>query len=126
MRYLLDTSALIYSLCAPAELSEKARRIVSGEKDLCVSIVSFWEIAIKQGIGKLGIRSSILDIERICLERSIKIIPITPAEIEGIKTLPPLHKDPFDRLIVSQARQNGLCVVTSDGIIPKYDVKTAW
>ena len=65
MNYLLDTSALIYSLCAPAE-------------------------------------------------------------IEGIKTLPPLHKDPFDRLIVSQARQNRLCVVTSDGIIPKYDVKTVW
>ena len=124
--YLLDTNSLIYSLCSPSALSDKARRIVSEERDLNVSITSFGKIAIKQGIGKLSIKSSILDIERICLERSINIIPITAAEIEGIKTLPPLHKDPFDRLIVSQARINGLCIVTSDGIIPKYDVETAW
>lgn len=126
MKYILDTSALIYFLCSPAALSENARRIVSTEKDLSVSIVSFWEIAIKQSIGKLGIQSSIPRIEEICLERSMRIIPIMSAEIEGVKTLPPLHKDPFDRLIISQARQNGLCIVTSDGTIPQYDVKTVW
>ena len=59
MKYLLDTNALIFSLCNPNELSKSARKIITLERELFVSVVSFWEIAIKQSIGKLAIESDI-------------------------------------------------------------------
>ena len=126
MKYILDTNALIYSLCNPTELTKAASQIITTEKELCVSIVSFWEIAIKQSLGKLSINSSIPDIEQICKDRSIEIIPITTEEIEGIKSLPQIHKDPFDRIIISQAHKRNLSIITSDTIIPLYAVKVVW
>lgn len=126
MKYLLDTNAFIYSLCNPSELTESAKNIIISEKDLFVSIVSFWEIAIKQTLGKLSIKSSVPELEKICKERSIEIINLTSEEIEGIKTLPQIHRDPFDRIIISQAQKRNLTIVTSDTIIPQYAVNVAW
>ena len=126
MNYILDTNILIYFLCNPSELSTRAKKIITSEPNLNISIASFWEIAIKQSIGKLNIKSTIQQIESICISRNIKILPISSNEIEGIKTLPQIHKDPFDRLIISQAKQNNLCIITSDEIIPKYDIQTLW
>ena len=126
MNYILDTNILIYALCNPSDLSTEARRIVTTEPNLFISIASFWEIAIKQAIGKLNIKSTIPQIEKICLSRNIKILPISSNEIEGIKNLPAIHKDPFDRLIISQAQTNNFCIVTSDTIIPQYNVQTVW
>lgn len=126
MKYLLDTNALIFSLCNPNELSKFARKIITLERELFVSVVSFWEIAIKQSIGKLAIESDIPRIEEICKERGIQVISILSEEIEGIKKLPKFHNDPFDRIIISQALQNDFCIITRDTIIPKYPVKTLW
>ena len=126
MKYLLDTNILIYTLCNPSKLSEKAKQIIISEKDLAVSIISFWEIAIKQGLGKLNLKSSIPEIEKTCIERNIEILPVYSDEIENIKNLPNIHKDPFDRLIISQAIKRNSIIVTSDTTIPEYDVKTIW
>lgn len=126
MKYILDTNILIYSLCNPAELSSEAKRIVTTEKDLHISVVSLWEIAIKQSIGKLNISLTIPQIKRVCETRDIKIISINASEIENIKALPQIHKDPFDRLIISQTQLNNMCLVTSDTIIPQYNVSTIW
>ncbi len=126
MKYLLDTNALIFSLCNPNELSKSARKIITLERELFVSVVSFWEIAIKQSIGKLVIESDIPRIEEICKERGIQVISILSEEIEGIKKLPKFHNDPFDRIIISQALQNDFCIITRDTIIPKYPVKILW
>jgi len=126
VKYLLDTNALIFSLCNPNELSKSARKIITLERELFVSVVSFWEIAIKQSIGKLAIESDIPRIEKICKERGIQVISILSEEIEGIKKLPKFHNDPFDRIIISQALQNDFCIITRDTIIPKYPVKTLW
>ena len=126
MKYILDTNALIYSLCNPAQLTKAASQIITKEKELYVSIASFWEIAIKQSLGKLAINSTIPDIEKICKQRSIEIIPILSEEIEGIKSLPQIHKDPFDRIIISQAMKHNLSIITSDAIIPQYSVNVVW
>ena len=126
MKYLLDTNILVYFLCNPAELSADARRIITTEKELNISIVSLWEIAIKQSFGKLNISLTIPQIEKVCISRDIKILPISSIEIENIKSLTQIHKDPFDRLIISQAQNQNLCIVTSDTIIPQYNVKTIW
>ena len=119
MKYLLDTNALIFSLCNPSGLSSTATKIITTEKDLSVSIVSLWEIAIKQ-------KSTIPEIEKICKERDIEILAISSDELEGVKNLSPVHKDPFDRLIISQAQKRNCIIITSDKIIPEYDVETIW
>ena len=126
MKYLLDTNALLYVFSAPAELSARARRIVRDEGDLRVSIASLWEIAIKQSLGKLRFNMSITRLEMLCRERSIQLVPISPVALERIKTLPDIHRDPFDRLIVAQALEEGLAIITRDRIIPQYPVQTIW
>lgn len=112
--YIIDTNVFINILCAPDRLSEKVKDIVLSEDVLTVSIVSLWEIAIKQFIGKLNIESSIEHIEHLCTERNINIIPIKTSEIEQTKKLPAIHKDPFDRLIIAQAKVNNFTPITSD------------
>ena len=126
MKYLLDTNALLYIFSAPSELSARARRIVRGESDLSVSIVSFWEIAIKQSIGKLQFGMTIPQLEFMCGERDIQILGLRSAAIEQIKGLHKIHGDPFDRLIVAQAQTEGMAIITSDKMIPQYPVRTIW
>ena len=126
MRYLLDTNVLIYLLAAPAELSPEATRIVATEMFLFVSKASLWEIGIKQSIGKLRLALSIPEIERQCIERNIQVLSVSSAAIERIKSLPSIHKDPFDRILVAQAQDARLTIVTSDRIIPQYPQQTIW
>lgn len=126
MIYLLDTNALLFSLADVKSLSDKARNIIETEENLCVSIASLWEIAIKQSIGKLSLSMTIPEIQSECYSRNIEIIPIKPAEIEKIKALPKIHNDPFDRLIIAQANTMEATIVTRDSKIPKYPVQVAW
>ena len=87
MRYLLDTNALLYIFSAPSELSARARRIARSESDLSVSVVSFWEIAIKQSIGKLQFGMTIPKLESVCIERNIQILGTCPSLRDHIATL---------------------------------------
>ena len=126
MKYLLDTNALLFVFSAPSKLSVRARRIVRGELDLSVSVVSFWEIAIKQSIGKLQFNMTIPNLESLCIGRNIRILSLGSTAIERIKALPTIHGDPFDRLIVAQAQMEDMTIVTCDKIMPQYPVKTVW
>ena len=126
MRYLLDTNALLYIFSAPSELSARARRIARSESDLSVSVVSFWEIAIKQSIGKLQFGMTIPKLESVCIERNIQILGLRTVAIEQIKGLPHIHGDPFDRLLIAQAQTEDMVIITQDKIIPKYPVRTVW
>ena len=126
MKYLLDTNALLYIFSAPSELSARARRIIRGESNLSVSIVSFWEVAIKQSIGKLQFGMTIPQLEFMCGERDIQVLGLRSAAIEQIKGLPKIHGDPFDRLLVAQAQSERMVIITSDKIIPQYPVRTIW
>ena len=126
MKYLLDTNALLYAFSAPSELSVRARRVVRGERDLSVSVVSFWEIAIKQSIGKLKFNMTIPELEALCIERDIRILGLRSTAIERMKGLPQIHGDPFDRLLIAQAQTEDLVIVTRDRMIPQYPVRTVW
>ena len=126
MKYLLDTNALLFVFSAPSKLSVRARRIVRGELDLSVSVVSFWEIAIKQSIGKLQFNMTIPNLESLCIGRNIQILSLGSTAIERIKALPTSHGDPFDRLIIAQAQMEDMTIVTCDKIMPQYPVKTVW
>lgn len=126
MRYLLDTHVLLFMLSAPDELSAEAKRIACREPGLFASMASLWEIGIKQGLGKLRLQLTVPEIERQCLERDIRLLPITSQSIERTKTIPSIHRDPFDRLLVAQALEEGLAIVTRDRLIPQYPVQTVW
>ena len=129
MSYLLDTCALIFMVFAPEKLSELAVQAIQGDNALHVSIVSFWEIMIKQQIGKLDIdATSAEELRQICDDMGIKIIQTEIEDIDRIRQLPLIkqHGDPFDRLIICQAQQRHWPVITSDGKFRLYNVRVVW
>lgn len=89
-------------------------------------MASLWEIGIKQSLGKLRIGLTVPEIEEQCIERDIRVLPIRSAAIERLKQLPDLHRDPFDRLLVAHAQEEGMAIVTRDKTIPLYPVQTVW
>ena len=125
MRLLLDTHAIIWYAQGLPLLSSSARNAM--EREECFfSMVSLWEIAIKQRLGKLRFTASIPAISVFCKAAGFFPLGITPAHAEAIKTLPDIHRDPFDRMLVAQAQVEGLSVVTKDTFIPQYQVDTLW
>ncbi len=124
--HLIDTHTLIWSLLASDNLSETAKETMTDGSKVYVSIASLWEIAIKQSINKLKIKNSIEEIAQMCVKAKINVLPIDAKHLDKIRELPAIHNDPFDRLIIAQAITEGMDIVTKDGIIPKYDVKTIW
>lgn len=123
---ILDTHAAIWFLTDASHLSETARNRIHDDDKVYVSIVSLWEIAIKQHIGKLELNSTIAGFADGCKEADIEILGITPEHLDETKKLPDIHNDPFDRLIIAQAKYEGLEIVTKDVTIPKYQVPTIW
>ena len=126
MRYLLDTNVLVFMLSAPTELSATASRIIKGEPLLYVSMASLWEIGIKQGLGKLRIELTVPEIEMQCRERQISILQIRSTDIERMKSLPDILRDPFDRLLIAQTLEDEMTIVTRDKTIPQYPALTIW
>ncbi len=127
MRYLLDTNALIGLLFQPELLSPDACKIILKSDQLYVSIISFWEIGIKQAIGKIDIEASAVDIENACKDLKISLLPLKCNYIDAMKILPLIHRDPFDRIIIAQAIVEDMILITKDKTIPLYkEVKTLW
>ena len=122
MSYLLDTHTLLWWLSENLLLSTQAKKIISTPQNLIfVSAVSAWEISIKKAIGKLEAPDD--------LEQAIAYNNFTPLEItirDGILAgqLPNHHNDPFDRMLIAQAMNNNLTIITRDSQIPQYQVKT--
>ena len=119
MRYLLDTHTLLWARAAPERLSRDALTILeSAESALHVSIATLWECAIKSSIGKLEVPE---DFYRIVAE-DYEILAIEISHLEAFGRLPMHHQDPFDRMLVVQARLGGLTLLTRDPDIARYDV----
>ena len=118
--YLLDTCAFLYFLSDSPKLSEKARTVIESDMPVFLSQATLWEIAIKKTIGKLDISETTFDLEKICIEGGIEIIPIKKKYFETIQQLPYIHGDPFDRLIMASAIEEGLLLITDDSQIRKY------
>lgn len=120
--YLLDTHILLWYFHDDARLSDETKNIIS-DNDVSISIASLWEIAIKKGLGKLKIDESVSDLEQACIEQGIGIVPIKTKYLEIIQTLPYIHNDPFDRLIIATAVSDEMTLITDDNIIKKYNVR---
>ena len=129
MKYLLDTCALIDMLFTPERLSTRAWAALEGGNSLAVSIASFWEIMIKQQIGKLGIKeTSAQDLKTACTALDIEVLQTEIKHIDLIRSLPRYkdHGTPFDRLIICQALSEKLPLITSDGKMSRYGVQVIW
>jgi PIN domain nuclease of toxin-antitoxin system len=124
MRLLLDTHALLALLSSDYPLSPAAHTAMERpDTRLVVSAVSVWEIAIKRSVGKLDAPDDV--IERI-EESGAELLTITARHAHAVAALPFHHRDPFDRLLIAQARLEGCAIVTADRAFPAYDVPVVW
>lgn len=122
---LLDTHALIWALGAPTRLPVPvARAIRDSATDVYVSSVSTWEIAIKAALGKID--ADVGTIAAAAAAAQFDELPITVAHTLRLGVLPPHHRDPFDRLLVAQAIEERLSIVTHDTAIAQYPVAILW
>lgn len=122
MRLLLDTHALLWTLARPGDLGAEARRrIEQAESSVLVSVVSAWEIEIKRALGKLDAPDDLH--EQMHRLRFLEL-PVHLRHVRALRSLPPLHRDPFDRMLVAQALADDLVIVTADDRIRGYPVKS--
>ncbi len=129
MRVLLDTHVFLWwSSDRGARVSERARAVLSdGATDVAISLVSVWEIAIKVGAGRMELPDAV---EHYLPDRmrhhGFDLLPIELSHAFRAGSLPPIHRDPFDRMLVAQAQIEGLPILTADPAISRYDVETIW
>jgi PIN domain nuclease of toxin-antitoxin system len=130
LKYLLDTQIFLWWSDATLNrlLSQKAFDAVSdANNDLWISVASIWEIQIKVQTGKLSLPASLAAL--VSTQRqsnNIEPLPIQLPHIYALASLPNLHRDPFDRLIIAQAIHENLTLITSDAKIAHYPVTTLW
>lgn len=131
MNLLLDTNAFLWAFGGTANLSATVKDALENpDNPLFLSAISPWEILIKVGKGKLKIDTRGLPVEHfLAVQREalgIKSLPVTEATVMQLPKLPPIHGDPFDRLLICQAIEHGLILVTPDRHIQRYPIRTLW
>ncbi len=132
MKLLLDTHGFLWSLFATDKLSKAVvREIKSPNNDVTVSVVTFWEISLKYALGKLeliGVKPE--ELPDFAAQMNLEILPLTAAEASSFHKLPRLsHKDPFDRIIIWQAIQRKMILVSKDRDFKayrKFGLRTFW
>ncbi len=117
MRLLLDTHLLLWALAAPGKLSANVRKQVD-DAEVYVSAVSIWEISIKSALGKLDADPA--EILAAVEPAGFALLPITGMHAAKVAELPPLHKDPFDRMLVAQALYEPMTLYTNDELLRPY------
>ncbi|WP_293790047.1 type II toxin-antitoxin system VapC family toxin [uncultured Pedobacter sp.] len=126
-KYLLDTHILLWMQDDNIALSNRARNILEDPTlNLYLSIASLWEITIKQSIGKLQLDYSLDELIESCNETNITVLPIDIEILKTLKSLPFLHRDPFDRITIATSIEFGLDFISSDEIAKKYIPEVIW
>jgi PIN domain nuclease of toxin-antitoxin system len=121
VKLLLDTHLLLWAAGEPARLSRAARRLIDDDdNELFFSALSLWEIAIKSQLGREDFQADARILRRSLLDNGYGEISIGSEHAVAILDLPPIHKDPFDRILVAQARCEGLTLLTADPQVAQY------
>ncbi|MCU0548144.1 MAG: type II toxin-antitoxin system VapC family toxin [Leptolyngbya sp. Prado105] len=128
MRILLDTHAFLWFDAEPDRLSNRCKNLLRDENNLFfLSVASVWEIQIKSQLGKLALRlplpSLIADQED---NLGLQILQITPSHVYALQNLPDIHRDPFDRIMIAQARMEDLPFVSNDSVFRGYPIQQVW
>ncbi len=118
MRLLLDTHLVLWAMQDARALSAAARRYLREADAVFVSAASLWEIAIKSGLGKLEVNS--VRLEQTLNEAGFQQLPVHWSHALKLRELPPLHRDPFDRMLVAQALTEPLRLLTHDAALVAY------
>jgi len=120
MNLLLDTRVLLWWLADDPKLSEAARKAIADpENTVFLSAVVIWEIRIKQGIGKLVLPENF---SQVLKRQGFSELPISLRHADEVASLAPVHKDPFERLLVAQARVEKMTIITRDSFIADYGI----
>ncbi len=121
MKLLLDTYLLMWAAGEPSRLPAEACALIEAtENELLFSAASLWEIAIKRGLGREDFRVDVRLLRRGLLDNGYGELPVGSDHAVAIEGLPPIHKDPFDRLLVAQALVEGITLLTSDERVAQY------
>jgi PIN domain nuclease of toxin-antitoxin system len=128
MRVLLDTHAFLWYVLDDARLGADAKAVISdGANEVLVSAASFWETAIKVGLGKYSLSVPFAEFWQNNIDvNQFAVLGIEIKHAAILTSLPHHHRDPFDRLIVAQALAEGIPIVTADGAIRPYGVTVIW
>jgi PIN domain nuclease of toxin-antitoxin system len=127
MKLLIDTHILIWYVAGNPSLKPTMTDLLEAtENDLSISVASLWEIAIKVGKGKLDLGIEFHELEGILDRLNIQILPILFGALNVQRTLPFHHTDPFDRLIISQAINQNLVLMSADSAFRNYPVQNIW
>lgn len=121
MKLLLDTHLLLWAADAPQKLGKAARKLIDApENEPMFSAASLWEIAIKSGLGRSDFQVDASVLRSGLLDNGYVELPITGAHAVAVAALPPLHRDPFDRMLVAQAMAEGVTLLTADPEVAAY------
>ncbi|MCX7672172.1 MAG: type II toxin-antitoxin system VapC family toxin [Thiobacillaceae bacterium] len=121
MKLLLDTQVLLWAAGMPESLSPAAQQMIAdSDHELCYSVASLWEIVIKNGLGRSDFLVDARLLRRGLLDHGYRELPVSAEHVLAVGSLPAIHRDPFDRLLVAQAMVEGIALVTRDARLAQY------
>ncbi len=121
MKLLLDTHLLLWAAGHPDRLSAEARKIIDdSDNELLFSAASLWEVVIKRGLGRDDFKVDARILRRGLLDNGYSELPIVSDHVVAVESLPTIHKDPFDRVLVAQATVEGITLLTTDSLVAQY------
>jgi PIN domain nuclease of toxin-antitoxin system len=121
MKLLLDTHLLLWAAGQSSRLSADARTFIDNQgNELLFSAASLWEVVIKTGLGREDFRVDARVLRRGLLDNGYSELPVISDHVVAIDSLPAIHKDPFDRILVAQATVEGITLLTTDSLVGKY------
>jgi PIN domain nuclease of toxin-antitoxin system len=128
MKLLLDTHSFLWFISGDERLPAAMRDLIrAAEQDVWLSVASVWEIVVKQQLGRLPLPADAWSYVTAQRERhGIDALPLDEAALAHLAKLPAVHRDPFDRILICQAIEHDLLLVTDDELMRKYPMKTMW
>jgi PIN domain nuclease of toxin-antitoxin system len=121
MKLLLDTHLLLWAAAEPDRISLRGRKLIDDPRnELLFSAASLWEVAIKRGLGRNDFQVDTRLLRRSLLDNGYNELPIVSQHVVAIESLPTIHRDPFDRILVAQVTVEGITLLTTDATVAKY------
>ena len=121
MKLLLDTHLLLWAAGQSGRLSAEARKLIDDpSNELLFSAASLWEVVIKSGLGRDDFKVDARVLRRGLLDNGYSELPVVSGHVVAIDSLPAIHKDPFDRILVAQATGEGITLLTTDSLVGQY------
>ena len=122
MKYILDTHILLWAASGSKKLSLAAKKIINNTNNqLFFSVASIWEVAIKQGLARDDFHIDARLLRRALIDNGYSELPILSEHVVEVNTLPMIHKDPFDRILIAQSMVEGIILMTADESVCQYN-----